>query len=334
MKTDAKPKQVAAVRVITEPGLSAQAMPESSPAKIREELVGLPTSVSRSNQTRIPEPYKLIARKRHPENSVVSVDDVKIGDSELTIIVALSNIESREKAFCIAETLHRSGAQFLHYSAVKPPGSPFALKSKEQEALKLGAEIKAQFGLKIVVEVVDEATVDIAERYSDIIQIGGRNMQNFSLLRRAGRSHVPVILKRAVGATVDDWLLAAEYILVGGNARVVLCERGIRTFNEYTHATLDLASIPCVRRVSHLPILVDPSHSTGTAFMVAPLACAAIAAGAHGLLVEVNNEPNSSSADALGALTLKQYQQMISTVRAIHHTVSNGCRQSRALSAF
>jgi 3-deoxy-7-phosphoheptulonate synthase len=184
------------------------------------------------------------------------------------------------------------------------------------------AEVRERFGLKIVTEALDEPGVDLVERYADIIQIGARNMQNFSLLRRAGRSALPVLLKRGMAATLDEWLLAAEYIMSEGNYNVVLCERGVRTFAQHTRNTLDIAAVPAVRRISHLPVIIDASHAAGKNYMVAPLARAGVAAGADGVLVEVHDNPDVALCDAAQALTLQEYGEMLRQLRAIHEVIS------------
>jgi 3-deoxy-7-phosphoheptulonate synthase len=183
------------------------------------------------------------------------------------------------------------------------------------------AEIREAFGLKIVTEAVDESNIDLIEQYGDVIQIGARNMQNFSLLKRAGRSKLPVLLKRGMAATLEEWLLAAEYIMAEGNYNVILCERGVRTFAQHTRNTLDLASVPAIRRISHLPVIVDPSHGTGSAYMVTPLARAGVAVGADGLMVEVHNHPELALSDAAQALTPSEYAQLINEVRAIRKSL-------------
>ena len=183
--------------------------------------------------------------------------------------------------------------------------------------------VRQEFGLKIVTEAVEESHVDLIEKYGDVIQIGARNMQNFPLLKRAGRSMLPVLLKRGMAATLEEWLLAAEYIMAEGNYNVILCERGVRTFAQHTRNTLDLASVPAIRRISHLPVIVDPSHGTGTAYMVTPLARAGVAAGADGLMIEVHNQPELALSDSAQALTPPQYLQLVAEVRAIHELVSS-----------
>ena len=224
----------------------------------------------------------------------------------------------------IIQALHvrRSGARFFRGGAFKPRTSPYAFQGLGEEGLKIMAEVREAYGLKMVTEALDEHGVDLVERYGDVIQLGARNMQNFSLLKRAGRSHLPVLLKRGMAATLDEWLLAAEYVMGEGNYNVILCERGIRTFAQHTRNTLDLAAIPAARRITHLPIVVDPSHGTGHNYMVAPLARAGVAAGADGLIIEVHDQPEKALSDGAQALTLAQYEQLVTEVRAIHEVIA------------
>jgi 3-deoxy-7-phosphoheptulonate synthase len=217
--------------------------------------------------------------------------------------------------------VRRSGARFFRGGAYKPRTSPYAFQGLGEEGLKILAEVRETYGLKIVTEALDDVGVDLIERYGDMIQIGARSMQNFSLLRRAGRSHLPVLLKRGLAATLEEWLLAAEYIMAEGNYQIVLCERGVRTFAQHTRNTLDFAAIPAVRRISHLPILIDPSHGTGKNYMVASMARAGVAAGADGLLIEAHDQPERALCDSTQALTLKQYEQLVNEVEALHETM-------------
>jgi 3-deoxy-7-phosphoheptulonate synthase len=252
----------------------------------------------------------------------VKVGDATIGGEELAVIAGPCAIENRAQAFAVAETVHRSGAQFFRGGAFKPRSSPYEFPGLGEEGLKIMAEVREEFGLKIVTEALDVAGVDLVEQYGDIIQIGARNMQNFSLLRRAGRSKLPVLLKRGMAATLDEWLLAAEYVMSEGNYNVILCERGVRTFALHTRNTLDLAAVPAVRRISHLPVVIDASHAAGKNYMVAPLARAGVAAGADGVLVEVHNDPKIALCDAAQALTLEEYEEMLGQLRAIREVVS------------
>lgn len=329
MKADATDGQIeAVVRVIEELGFRAHRMHGASRTAIGitgnqgaidasrfENLAGV------SEAIRVSKPYKLITLDLQPVKTIVRVGDAEIGGDELAIIAGPCAIESRAQAFAIAETVRRSGARFFRGGAFKPRTSPYAFQGLGEEGLKILAEIRDTYGLRIVTEALDEAGVDLVERYADVIQIGARSMQNFTLLRRVGKSRLPVLLKRGLSATLDEWLLAAEYIMSEGNYQVVLCERGIRTFSQHTRNTLDLAAIPAVRRVSHLPVIVDPSHGTGKNFMVTPLARAGVAVGADGLIVEVHDQPNQALSDGAQALTPDQYDQLVVEVRAIHEVI-------------
>src|SRR5205814_2286959 len=272
------------LRVIVELGLKGHPMPGATRTAIGitgnqgavdpshfENLAGVADAV------RVSKPYKLITLDIRPEKTVVRVGDATIGGDELAIIAGPCAIESRAQAFAVAEAVRRSGARFFRGGAFKPRTSPYAFQGLGEEGLKIMAEVREAYGLKIVTEALDEHGVDLVERYGDVIQLGARNMQNFSLLKRAGRSHLPVLLKRGMAATLDEWLLAAEYVMGEGNYNVILCERGVRTFAQHTRNTLDLAAVPAVRRVSHLPIIIDPSHGTGHNYMVASLARAGVA---------------------------------------------------------
>src|SRR5216110_2673927 len=267
---------------------------------------------------RVTKPYKLITLDLRPEKTVVRVGDATIGDSELAIIAGPCAIESRDQAFAVAKAVQQSGARFFRGGVWKPRTSPYAFQGLGEKGWEIMSEIRKAFGLKIVTEAVEELHIHLIEQYGDVIQIGARNMQNFSLLRRAGRSQLPVLLKRGMAATPEEWLLAAEYTTAEGNYNVVLCERGVRTCTQHTRNTLDLASVPAIRRITHLPVIVDPSHGTGTAYMVTPLARAGIAVGADGLMIEVHNQPELALSDSAQALTLSQYAQLIEEVHAIH----------------
>jgi len=330
MKADATDSQVEAVlRVIEELGFKGHPMPGATRTAIGitgnqgavdpshfENLAGVAEAI------RVSKPYKLISLDLRPEKTIVRVGDATIGADELAIIAGPCAIESRAQAFAIAETVRRSGARFFRGGAYKPRTSPYAFQGLGEEGLRILADVRETYGLKIVTEALDEAGVDLVERYGDVIQIGARNMQNFSLLRRAGKAKIPVLLKRGLSATLDEWLLAAEYVMAEGNYQVVLCERGIRTFAQHTRNTLDLAAIPAVRRLSHLPVIVDPSHGTGKNFMVTPLARAGVAVGADGLIIEVHDQPEHALSDGAQALTLDQYEQLVMEVRSIHEVIT------------
>jgi 3-deoxy-7-phosphoheptulonate synthase len=278
---------------------------------------------------RVTKPYKLITLDLRPEKTVVRVGNATIGGSELAIIAGPCAIESREQAFAVAEAVQKSGARFFRGSVWKPRTSPYAFQGLGEMGWEIITEIRQAFQLNIVTEALEEPHVDLIEQYGDVIQIGARNMQNFSLLRRAGRSHLPVLLKRGMAATLEEWLLAAEYIMAEGNYNVILCERGVRTFTQHTRNTLDLACVPAIRRISHLPVIVDPSHGTGSAYMVTPLARAGVAVGADGLMVEVHNHPELALSDGAQALTPSEYAQLVGEVRAIREVTTPIVNQSR-----
>ena len=272
---------------------------------------------------RVTKPYKLITLDLRPERTIVDLGNgAKIGDGSLAIIAGPCSIESRKQAFVVAETVKNSGAQIFRGGAFKPRTSPYAFAGLGEEGLQILAEIREKFGLKIVTEALDESNVDLVERYGDMIQIGARNMQNFTLLKRVGRSRLPVLLKRGMAATLEEWLLAAEYVMAEGNYQIVLCERGVRTFAQHTRNTLDLAAVPAVRRISHLPVIVDAAHGTGRSYMVTPLARAGVAVGADGIMVEVHGRPDEALSDGAQSLTLDEYEQMVREVRAIHNVIT------------
>jgi 3-deoxy-7-phosphoheptulonate synthase len=330
MKSGASDSEIAAVvKVIEQFGFRPHVMPGATRTAIGitgnqgavdtarfENMAGVAEAI------RVSKPYKLITLDLQPDATVVRVGDAQIGGGELAIIAGPCAIESREQAFAVAETVQKSGAQFFRGGAFKPRSSPYEFSGLGEEGLKIMAEVRERFGLKIVTEALDEPGVDLVERYADVIQIGARNMQNFSLLRRAGRSPLPVLLKRGMAATLDEWLLAAEYIMSEGNYNVVLCERGVRTFAQHTRNTLDIAAVPAVRRISHLPVIIDASHAAGKNYMVAPLARAGVAAGADGVLVEVHDNPDVALCDAAQALTLDEYGEMLRQLRAIHEVIA------------
>ena len=268
---------------------------------------------------RVTKPYKLVSRDIKEDNTVVSFPgtDATFGGPGLAIVAGPCAIESREQAFAVAERIHRAGAQFFRGGAYKPRTSPYSFQGLEEEALRIMAEIRDQFGLKIVTEAIDNESLELVDEYADVIQIGARNMQNFSLLKHAGRARKPVLLKRGMSATLEELLMAAEYIMSEGNYNVVLCERGVRTFADHTRNTLDLSLIPAVQRLSHLPILVDPSHGTGKRNKVTPLSRAAIAVGADGLLIEVHCDPDKALSDGMQSLYPDQFDELMSQVRQI-----------------
>ena len=268
---------------------------------------------------RVSKPYKLVSRDVKEENTVISFSgtNATFGGPGLAIIAGPCAIESREQAFAVAERVSRAGAQFFRGGAYKPRTSPYSFQGLGEEALRIMAEVREKYGLKIVTEAIDNESLDLVEEYADVIQIGARNMQNFSLLKRAGRSKKPVMVKRGMSATLEEFLMAAEYVLSEGNYNVILCERGVRTFADHTRNTLDLSIVPAVQRLSHLPIIVDPSHGTGKRNKVTPLSRAAVAVGADGLMVEVHHEPDKALSDGIQSLYPEQFEELMVQVRQI-----------------
>jgi 3-deoxy-7-phosphoheptulonate synthase len=266
----------------------------------------------------VSKPYKLVGRELKEETTIVDLGDgVRIGGRELAIVAGPCAVESREQARSIAESVCAAGAKLFRGGAYKPRTSPYSFQGLAEDGLKILAEIRKDFGLKIVTEAIDVDSIELVEKYADVIQIGARNMQNFSLLKRAGRSGQPVLLKRGISATLDELLMAAEYILSEGNYNVILCERGIRTFTDHTRNTLDLSVIPAVQRLSHLPIIVDPSHGTGRREKVIPLSRAAVAVGADGLIIEVHNRPEDALSDGNQSIQPPELEQLMKEIRQI-----------------
>ena len=268
---------------------------------------------------RVTKPYKLVSRDTKPDNTVIKFPGsrVTIGGPDLAIIAGPCAIENRDQAFKVAERVARAGAQFFRGGAYKPRTSPYSFQGLGEGGLKIMAEIRDRFGLLIVTEALDYESLDLVDQYADVIQIGARNMQNFSLLKRAGRARKPVLLKRGLSATLEEFLMAAEYIMSEGNYNIVLCERGVRTFADHTRNTLDLSIVPAVQRLSHLPIIVDPSHGTGKRNKVTPLSRAAVAVGADGLMVEVHHDPDRALSDGMQSLFPDQFDALMAQVRQI-----------------
>ena len=267
----------------------------------------------------VSKPYKLVSRDVKEENTIIRFPgtNATIGGPALAVVAGPCAIESREQAFSVAERVQKAGAQFFRGGAYKPRTSPYSFQGLGEEALRIMAEIRQQFGMRIITEAIDHESLDLVEEYADAIQIGARNMQNFSLLKRAGRARKPVLLKRGMSATLEEFLMAAEYILSEGNYNVALCERGVRTFADHTRNTLDLSVVPAVQRLSHLPILVDPSHGTGKRNKVTPLSRAAVAVGADGLMVEVHPAPDQALSDGPQSLFPDQFDELMKQVRQI-----------------
>jgi 3-deoxy-7-phosphoheptulonate synthase len=282
---------------------------------------------------RVSKPYKLVSRDAKDTNTVIKFpnSEATIGGRELAVIAGPCSVETREQTFAAAERVARAGARFFRGGAYKPRTSPYAFQGKGEEALKILAEVRDKFGLLIVTEAVDNESLELVEKYGDVIQIGARNMQNFSLLKRAGKARKPVLLKRGIAATLEELLMAAEYIMSEGNYNVVLCERGVRTFADHTRNTLDLSVVPAVQRLSHLPILVDPSHGTGKRNKVLPMARAAAAVGADGLIVEVHHDPDKALSDGMQSIYPYQFDQLMEEVRQIAGVVGRTVHKSAAV---
>ncbi len=261
--------------------------------------------------------YKLVSREVKPEATVVRVGDVPIGGDLLVVVAGPCAVESAAQTMRTAQAVKAAGAHLLRGGAFKPRTSPYSFQGLGEEGLRILAEARAATGLPVVTEAVDVEGVDAVERYADAIQVGARNMQNFSLLRRVGRARKPVVLKRGMSATLEEFLMSAEYILAEGNYDVILCERGVRTFSDFSRNTLDLAVVPAVKRISHLPILVDPSHGTGRRDKVAPLSRAAAAVGADGVMVEVHEQPDRALSDGPQSLTPEMFAELMAELRQI-----------------
>jgi 3-deoxy-7-phosphoheptulonate synthase len=269
----------------------------------------------------VSKPYKLVSRDVKTENSVVRVPtpsgEVTFGGQAVAIVGGPCAVETREQAFTIAERIRAAGVRLFRGGAYKPRTSPYSFQGLGEDGLKILAHVRETFGMGVVTEAVDNESLDLVEKYADVIQIGARNMQNFSLLKRAGKARKPILLKRGMSATLDEFLMAGEYVMSEGNYNVILCERGVRTFSDHTRNTLDLSVIPAVQRLSHLPIVVDPSHGTGRRNKVLPLSRAAVAVGADGILVEVHHDPAHALSDGPQSILPDEFDRLVGEVRAI-----------------
>src|SRR5271157_2634848 len=327
MKAQATPEEIQAVcEHIEQLGFRAHPLPGAQRTAIG--ITGNQGEVDRGNLEelsgvaeviRVSKAYKLASRDVKEEDTIIRFPgtDATIGGRDLAVIAGPCSIENRDQAFAIAEQVSAAGAQFYRGGAYKPRTSPYAFQGLGLDALKIMAEIRDRFGLRIVTEAIDNEALELVNDYADVIQIGARNMQNYSLLRAAGRKRKPVLLKRGMSATLEEFLMAAEYVMSEGNYQVILCERGVRTFADHTRNTLDLSIVPAVQRLSHLPILVDPSHGTGKRYKVTPLSRASIAVGADGLLVEVHNHPDQALSDGPQSLFPDQFDELMVQVRQI-----------------
>jgi len=270
---------------------------------------------------RITEPFKLASRSFKKENTHIKLGNVVIGDKDVVIIAGPCSVENEEQIFTLAEIVYKAGAKILRGGAFKPRTSPYSFQGLGEKGLKLLRKAADKFGLLVITEVMESSQIDLIEQYTDIFQVGARNMQNFSLLRDLGKVTKPIMLKRGLSATIDDWLMSAEYILSNGNQNIMLCERGIRTFETYTRNTFDVSAIPVVHKRSHLPIIADPSHATGLRDQVIPMARAAVAAGADGIMVEVHHDPENALSDGPQALLPEQFSDLMKQIKAIAEVI-------------
>jgi 3-deoxy-7-phosphoheptulonate synthase len=332
MKAQATPEQIQAVcEYIEQLGFRAHPLPGAQRTAIG--ITGNQGEVERGSiedlsgvaeVIRVTKPYKLASRDVKEEDTVIqfSGTNASIGGADLAIVAGPCSVESREQAFEIAEKVAAAGAQFFRGGAYKPRTSPYAFQGLGLEALRIMAEIRERYGLRIITEAIDSETLELVAEWADVIQIGARNMQNFSLLKKAGKLRKPVLLKRGLSATLDEFLMSAEYIMSEGNYQVILCERGVRTFADHTRNTLDLSIVPAVQRLSHLPILVDPSHGTGKRDSVLPMARAAVATGCDGILVEVHNHPEKALSDGPQSIYPDQFVRMMDEIEQIAPVVA------------
>jgi 3-deoxy-7-phosphoheptulonate synthase len=327
MKAQATPEQIQTVCAAIE-GMGYRAHPMPGAERTAIGITGNKGEVERGNIESLPgvsdvirvtKAYKLASRDVKEEDTVVRFagTDAAIGGKNLAVVAGPCSIESREQAFAIAEQVAASGAQFFRGGAYKPRTSPYAFQGLGVEALRIMAEIRERFGLRIVTEALDAESLEQVAEWADVIQIGARNMQNFSLLKKAGRLRKPVLVKRGLSATLEEFLMSAEYVMSEGNYEVILCERGVRTFADHARNTLDLSIIPALKKVSHLPILIDPSHGTGRRDSVLPMARAAVAAGSDGVMVEVHNHPEAALSDGPQSIYPDQFARMMDELAQI-----------------
>lgn len=270
----------------------------------------------------VQEPFKQVNRLFHPENSIINIANTSIGGKKLAVMAGPCSVESEEQILSVANSIKSAGANFLRGGAYKPRTSPYAFQGMEEDGLKLLCIAKKETGLPIVTELMSITKLDQFVNYNvDMIQVGARNMQNFDMLKELGKTNIPILLKRGLSATIEEWLMSAEYIMAGGNENVILCERGIRTFEKYTRNTLDVSAIPAVKKLSHLPVIVDPSHAAGMWWMVEPLAKAAIAVGADGLMIEVHNDPVNAKCDGGQSLKPHKFAALMGTLQKMAEVV-------------
>ena len=331
MAKDSTPEQLEEVkaRISRRPGLEPQV--SEGAERIVVGVIGTVTPDMRDEMALVPgvsevipitKPYKMASREFHGDNSVVMVGDVAVGGPEPVVMAGPCSVEDEEQMVSTAKSVQASGARILRGGAFKPRTSPYSFRGMGIDGLKLLNIAKQETGLPIITEVMTPGDVDTVAQYSDVLQVGARNMQNYNLLDAVGETRMPVMVKRGLAASYEEWLLAAEYVMAGGNENVMLCERGIRTFESTTRFTMDVAAIPVIKRLSHLPIIGDPSHSTGHWYLVTPVALSAIAAGAHGLLIEVHPNPDLAKCDGPQSLTFENFSNLMNQVRAVKGAIS------------
>ena len=289
---------------------------EGDPSRIDREKLSLLPGVDRV--MRVTEPYKKANRKYHPEDTVIDLGGgAQVGGDRLAVIAGPCSVESEEQIVAVAQAVKASGATALRGGAFKPRTSPYSFQGMGNDGIRLLQEARAATGLPIVTEIMSTDNIEMFEMCVDVIQVGARNMQNFDLLKQLGRTTKPILLKRGLSSTIEEWLMSAEYIMAGGNEKVILCERGIRTFETFTRNTLDLSAVLAVKKLSHLPVVVDPSHACGQAWMVERMSLAAAAAGADGLIVEVHNDPPHAKCDGAQSITPEQFDVLMGKLRAL-----------------
>jgi 3-deoxy-7-phosphoheptulonate synthase len=336
MEAAARPEQIeAVVRHIERLGYRAHPIPGAFRTAVaitghsgKSDLQNLENFSGVRDVISVSRSYKLVSREVQLEDTVVNIQGVEVGGEAVVVIGGPCAVESLDQTRAIAEQIKLGGGQLLRGGAYKPRTSPYSFQGLGERALEILARVKEEFELPVVTEAIDQESLLLVEQYADCIQIGARNMQNFALLRAAGRTGKPVLLKRGMSATLDELLLSAEYIMAEGNSNVMLCERGIRTFADHTRNTLDLSVVPAVRRISHLPILVDPSHGTGKRDQVLPMARAAVAAGAHGVIVEVHHNPEEALSDGAQALLPGMFAQLVQELEAISRVIGRSMQPS------
>jgi 3-deoxy-7-phosphoheptulonate synthase len=338
MEAGARPEQIeAVVRHIERMGLKAHAIPGANRTAIgitgqqgTADPVVLENYPGVKEVIRVSHAYKLVSREAKPDDSVINVGGVDVGGNGIVVVGGPCAVESLDQTRTIAEAIKKGGGQLFRGGAYKPRTSPYSFQGLGEQGLEILARVREEFDLPIVTEAIDHESLQLVDRYADCIQIGARNMQNFSLLKEAGRARKPVLLKRGMSATLEELLLSAEYIMSEGNYNVILCERGVRTFADHTRNTVDLSVVPAIKRISHLPILVDPSHGTGKRNKVVPMSRASIAVGADGVLVEVHHKPEEALSDGPQAILPATFDQLVREVDAIAHVLGRSLQPALA----